>query len=186
MRFGYPVFLDLHGVPVLVVGAGAVGVRKIRGLVTAGANVHVVALDIDESLDRSSLAGLRQQPYEPSDLDGKRLVITATGVPAVDANVASDAKEQGIWVNAADQTDDCTFILPAIARADDLTVAVSSDGTAPAVASWLRDRIRQEILDDETRRIAASIAERRRHIHAAGRSTEEVDWRAEIGALRRR
>ncbi|MDQ3737844.1 MAG: bifunctional precorrin-2 dehydrogenase/sirohydrochlorin ferrochelatase, partial [Actinomycetota bacterium] len=51
MRFGYPVFLDLHGVPVLVVGAGAVGVRKIRGLVTAGANVHVVALDIDESLD---------------------------------------------------------------------------------------------------------------------------------------
>lgn len=186
VRFGYPVFLDLHGVDVLVVGAGRVGVRKVTGAAAAGALVHVVAIDVEPALDPSTVASVRTGAYEPSDLDGKRLVIAATGDSAVDAGVAGDARERGIWVNAADQTDDCSFILPAIARADDLTVAVSTDGMAPAVATWLRDRIRQEVLDEETRQIATAVAARRRQVHAAGRSTEEIDWRAEIEALRRR
>lgn len=179
-------FLDLHDVDVLVVGAGAIGLRKIRSALDAGARVHVVAIEVDPSLDASTLASVRIGAYGSSDLDGKRLAITATGVRAIDASVAGDAKERGIWVNAADQPDDCTFILPAIARTDDLSVAVSSDGTAPAVASWLRDRIRREILDAETRSIAAEIAARRRWLHAAGDSTEQVDWRAQIEALRER
>lgn len=120
--------------------------------------MHVVAIDVDPALDSSTVASVRTGAYEPSDLHGKRLVITATGVSDIDATVAADATERGVWVNAADQTDDCSFILPAVARVDDLAVAVSSDGTAPSVVSWLRDRIRQEILDAETRTIAVEIA----------------------------
>jgi|GEM_PF-605103 len=186
MRFRYPVFLDVHEVDVLVVGAGPTGLRKIQGLVEAGARVHVVAIDVDTALVPSTVASVRTGAYEPSDLHGKRLVITATGVADIDATVAADATERGVWVNAADQTDDCSFILPAVARVDDLAVAVSSDGTAPSVVSWLRDRIRQEILDAETRTIAVEIATRRRRIHAVGGSTEDIDWRAEIEALRHR
>ena len=183
MRFGYPVFLDVHDVPVLVVGAGRVGVRKVEGLVDAGAQVHVVAPEVHHSLDPATVAAVHERPYRASDLDAKRLVVTATGVTGVDAAVAGDATARGIWVNAADQTPHCSFILPAIARADDVTVAVSSDGTAPSISAWLRDRIVDEMLDDELRRLARVIAARRREVHGAGGSTEQLDWRAEIERL---
>ena len=71
---------------------------------------------------------------EIGDLDGVRLVVTATGVVVVDAAVADDARSKGIWVNAADQPADCDFILPAIARHGPVSVAVSTDGQE----SWRR------------------------------------------------
>jgi len=184
MRFGYPVVLDVHDVSVLVVGAGPVAVRKVVSLVDAGASVRVVAIDVDPALDAVAVAEVRQRAYEPGDLDGVRLVVTATGIVDVDASVAADATSRGIWVNAADQTSDCSFILPAIARDGSVSVAVSTDGTAPAVASWLRDRIAHEVLDDDARRIASAVAERRREIRARGESTEGLDWRGEIERLR--
>ena len=140
--FGYPVVLDLHGVPVLVVGAGPVGVRKIAGLVAAGAVVRVVAPRRRRATRPGcGSASSVSAPYEAGDLDGVRLVVTATGVEAVDAAVAADARASGIWVNAADQPVDCDFILPAIARQGPVSVAVSTDGTSPALAVRFRDRI---------------------------------------------
>ncbi|MEJ7720327.1 MAG: NAD(P)-dependent oxidoreductase [Ilumatobacteraceae bacterium] len=96
-----------------------------------------MAIDVDAALDAIAVAEVRERAYEPGDLDGVRLVVTATGIVDVDASVAADATSRGIWVNAADQTNDCSFILPAIARDGSVSVAVSTDGTAPAVASWL-------------------------------------------------
>ena len=136
-RFGYPVTLDLTGVAVLVVGAGPIAARKVAGLVAAGAVVRVVAPDVADELDRATVAELRRRPYEPADLDGVRLVVTATGDAAVDARVAADATAAGIWVNAADQPADCTFILPAIARHGPVSIAVSTDGASPALARRL-------------------------------------------------
>jgi precorrin-2 dehydrogenase / sirohydrochlorin ferrochelatase len=175
MTFGYPVFLALDGVPVLVVGAGPVAARKVAGLAEAGAAVRVVAADVGPDLDRDLVAELHQRPYEPGDLDGVRLVMTATGDPDVDASVAADATAAGIWVNAADQPADCTFILPAVARNGSLTVAVSTDGSSPALARRLRDRA-AALLTDETAALAGELARRRAAVRAAGGSTEDVDW----------
>jgi siroheme synthase-like protein len=173
--FGYPVFLRLDRVPVLVVGAGAVAARKVAGLAAAGGAVRVVAPRIGAELDRGHVDELHQRPYEPGDLDGVRLVVTATGDPAVDAAVAADATAAGIWVNAADQPADCTFILPAVARNGPLTVAVGTDGTSPALARRLRDRA-AELLTDEAVALAGDLATRRAAVRAAGGSTEDVDW----------
>src|SRR5262245_14060460 len=101
--FDYPVFLRLDQVAVLVVGAGPVAARKVAGLAAAGAAVRVVAPDISSGLDRTLVDEIHERPYEPGDLDGVRLVVTATGRPDIDAAVAADATAAGIWVNAADQ-----------------------------------------------------------------------------------
>lgn len=181
-RFSYPVALDLHGVPVLVVGAGPIGARKVEGLVAAGASVRVVAAEVSAALDRDTVAEVRERPYRSDDLDGVRLVISATGDAEVDARVADDAKARGIWVNAADQPADCEFILPAIARAGRLTISVSTDGASPALAGALRDRC-AELLTDEVVALAEDLAEQRRVIRAAGGSTEGLDWRSQIEAV---
>lgn len=174
-RFGYPVSLALGGVPVLVVGAGPIAARKVAGLVAAGARVRVVAADVSNELDRDTVADLRQRRYEQADLDGVRLVITATGDRDVDAGVAADARAAGLWVNAADQPADCMFILPAIARNGPLSIAVGTDGTSPALARRLRDRA-AELLTDEVVALALDLAQRRAAVRASGGSTEVVDW----------
>jgi siroheme synthase-like protein len=178
-RFGYPVVLDLHGVPVLVVGGGPVAVRKVAGLVAAGAVVRLVAPVVDERLARDDVGEIRGREYQPDDLDGMRLVVTATGVTAVDASVAADARVRGIWVNAADQPADCDFILPAIARQGSVSVAVSTDGKTPALAARLRDRI-ATLLEPSLAALADELAAARSAIKATGASTEGVDWSTRI------
>ena len=69
--------------------------------------------------------------------------MTATGDPIVDSRVADLARDRGTWVNAADRPNDCSFILPAIARSGPVTIAVSTDGTSPSLAQRLRDEVRQ-------------------------------------------
>ena len=180
--FPYPVFLDLQDVAVLVVGAGPIAARKVAGLVAAGARVRVVAPDVSADLDRGAIVELRQRSYEPVDLDGMRLVVTATGDAAVDAAVAADATAVGIWVNAADQPADCSFILPAVARNGPLAIAVSTGGASPALARRLRDRA-GELLTDDVVALAADLAAQRAAVRAGGGSTEDVDWSAAIDAV---
>jgi precorrin-2 dehydrogenase len=180
--FGYPVYLDLARVPVLVVGAGRVAARKVEGLAAAGALVCVVAPAVSADLDRSLVAELRERPFEPADVDGARLVVTATGSRDVDAAVAAAATAAGIWVNAADQPDDCSFILPAIARNGPLTIAVSTGGASPALARRLRDHA-AALLTEEVVALAAELAAERARIRAAGGSTEDVDWTAVIDRI---
>lgn len=175
-RFAYPVALDLTAVPVLVLGGGRIGARKVAGLAAAGAAVRLVAIDVTAHLDPSHVVEIRQRPFEPADLDGVRLVVTATGDAHTDRSVANEARDRGIWTNAADQPDDCGFVLPAIARRGRVTVSVSTDGASPALASYLRDRF-AELLTDEVADLAEMLAARRAEIHAAGGSTEDVEWR---------
>ena len=104
-----------------------------------------------------------------------RLVITATGDADVDAVVAAAATAAGIWVNAADQPADCSFILPAIARNGPLAVAVSTGGASPALARRLRDHA-QALLTDDVVALAARLQDERARIRASGGSTEDVDW----------
>jgi siroheme synthase-like protein len=180
--FGYPVYLDLVDMPVLVVGAGPVAARKVESLAAAGASVRVVAPDVSPSLERGLVAELRQRRFEPADLDGVRLVVTATGDRDVDATVATAATAAGLWVNAADQPDDCSFILPAIARNGPLAVAVSTGGASPALARRLRDHA-GALLSDDVVALAEALAAERAAVRASGGSTEDVDWSPAIDAL---
>ena len=185
-RFGYPAVLDLRGVGVLVVGAGAVAARKIEGLLAAGALVRVVATEVHDDVRRlaARLHGpIVERAYDRGDLDGARLVLVATDRAEVNAAVSGDATAAGIWVNAADDPANCTFILPAVARAGRLTVTVTTDGTTPAMAGYVRDRIAADVLTAELLAAADEIARRRAAVRDAGGSTEAVDWKARIDEL---
>lgn len=181
-RFSYPIFLDLDGVLVLVVGGGRIGARKAEGLIAAGASVRLVAAVVSDFVDRSTMVEVREKPFDASDLDGVRLVVTATGDHDVDQEISAAARARSIWTNAADQPVDCEWILPAITRAGRVTGAISTDGASPALAGYLRDRL-AEILDDRVAEIADILASERKAVQAAGGSTEDIDWKPRLREL---
>ncbi len=180
MPNSYPVMLLLDGVDVLLVGAGPVAARKLEGLLQAGATVTVVAPTVDAEILRSG-ARVEQRAYRAGEAAGFRLVMTATGVPEVDRQVAADATAAGVWVNSADDPANCSFTLPAVARRGPVTVAVSTDGRSPALATWLRTRL-AEALPGNIEAVAADLAAQRIEIRAAGGSTEVIDWGPRVAA----
>ena len=167
--FDYPVYLDLRG----VAGARRRG-RTDRRPQGRGPRRRPAPPSPSSpptcppALDRSAVVEVRERPFEPADLDGARLVVTATGRADVDAAVAAAATAAGIWVNAADQPDDCSFILPAIARNGPLTVAVSTGGASPALARRLRDRA-GALLTDDVVALAADLQARRAEVRGRRR-----------------
>ncbi len=114
---------------------------------------------------------------------GRTLVFTCTDDPAVNAAVAAAGRAAGVWVNSADDPANCTFALPAVARAGRVVVAVGSGGASPALAQHVRDRVAAEILDERLAAAADVLAAERDAIHAAGGSTEGVDWATRLAEL---
>lgn len=172
----YPVNLNLHGRPCLVVGAGRIALRKVEQLLAAGAVVTVIAPEVhpDVALLNGAVT-IKKRVYERRDVTGFRLVITATGDRAVDQAVYDDAEERGIWVNSADDPDRCTFTLPATVRRGPLLLTASTGGASPALSSWLRRRLEQEF-GEQWADVVRDLALERARVHDAGRSTEDVDW----------
>jgi len=181
-RFAYPVVLDLHELPVLVVGGGRIGARKADGLAAAGARVRLVATVVSTHVDRAAVAEVREHAFVDDDLEGVRLVVTATGDEATDRWISAAARRRGIWTNAADQPVDCEFILPAVARTGRVTVTVSTDGASPALARELRNVIDELLLTDELGALAETLASERRAVQTTGASTEDIDWTARVRA----
>lgn len=172
----YPVSLVITGQPCLVVGGGPVAARKAEGLARSGARVTVVAPEVDPAIGRLPVA-VEQRPYQAGEAGHYRLVVTATGVPEVDTSVAADASAAGVWVNSADDAQHCTFLLPAVHRDGPVTVAVSTGGASPALATWLRRQL-AEACGEGLGVLAELLEEARRKVQASGRPTESVDWRS--------
>src|ERR1017187_4666835 len=140
----YPVSLNLTGRACLVVGAGPVAARKARGLLAAGSLVTVIAPEVGDAMAALSALTIVRRAYAPGDAAAYRLVVTATGHPEVDTAVFSDAEAAGVWVNSADDPDNCSFILPSVHRDGPVTLAVSTAGSSPALSAWLRDPVAEE------------------------------------------
>lgn len=182
----YPVGLVVQDRPCLVVGGGRVAGRKISSLLACGAAVTVVAPEAHEALGFLATSGaiaaiegapldVQLRPYESGEAARYRLVVTATGIAEVDSAVRRDAESAGVWVNSADDPENCTFVLPAVWRQGPVSVAVSSSGTSPALATWLRDRV-ADALGPEMGTLAELLGEARRAVQAQGRPTDAVDW----------
>jgi len=140
-RWPHPIFLDLDGQRVVVVGGGAVAERKIEPLIESGARVVVVSPDITDriaALAERGLIEVQRRAYAKGDLSGCRLAYAATSDPDVSRAVRSEATEAGIWLNAVDQPALCDFITPACVRRGPLTLAVSTNGRCPELARRIR------------------------------------------------
>jgi siroheme synthase-like protein len=171
----YPVSLNLTDRACLVVGAGPVAARKAGGLLAAGAVVTVIAPDISAAMAALSPLTLQRRPYQRGEAAAYRLVITATGDPAVDAAVYADAEAAGVWVNSADDPEHCSFILPSVHRDGPVTIAVSTSGRSPAQATWLRGRL-AEAGGPGLGDLADLLGRARGQVRADGGRTDTVDW----------
>lgn len=170
----YPVHLRLAGRPVLVVGGGHVARRKIAGLLAAEAHVTVVAPWIHPEVEAMPVTIL-QRPYRGSDLAGFWLAITCTDDPAVNRRVFLDGQEQRVWINSADDPDNCAWTLPSVARQGDITITAATNGRSPALSMWLRRRFEAEF-DHRYLELLELLAETRSEAKSYHGTSEISGW----------
>ena len=140
MRY-YPIQLDIRNRPCLVVGGGAVGTRKVNGLLACRARVTVVSREATDELKDAAAKGritLRLGEYADSDMEGMFLVVGATDDEELNRRVSADAEGRRVLCNIADRPAECSFILPAVIARGDLVITVSTSGKSPALAKKLR------------------------------------------------
>lgn len=157
MRY-FPLFADLRGRRVLVVGGGEVAERKVRLLLEAGARVDVVAPGITAWLAVQEAVSWLAAQFDDRDLDGAVLVVAATDDAGVNARVAAAARARNVLANVVDDAELSSFIVPAVVDRSPLVVAISTGGAAPVLARLVRERI--ETMIDESFGSLATLLER--------------------------
>ena len=132
MPFSYPVFLELTGRRVVVIGSLALRERKDVALREAGADVEVFA----------------NGAWAPGDLDDAFLCVASSSDPDERDAIATAARERGVLVNVMDDVPNCDFAAPAIVRRGDLVIAVGTGGRSPAVARKVREDLERRYGDE--------------------------------------
>ena len=155
----YPAFRRLSGRRVLLVGGGTVAASKLEGLLAAGADVTVVAPEIGAGLRRPGVQ-VRQRPFEAADVDGVWWVVAAAP-PEVNRQVREAASARQVFVNAVDDPAHADAYLGGVVRREDVTVAISTGGRAPALAGLLREALDAWLPADLDRWLAAADVQRR-------------------------
>jgi len=132
------------GMRCLIIGGGEVALRKLLFLTGAGCRVTVIAPRIHSEI-RSAVTGLGMEwmarEFAPGDCRGYQLVIAATGRREINLTIFEEAAGLCIPINVVDDPDLCTVIFPAVWRQGPLTISVNTEGTAPFMASVVRDRL---------------------------------------------
>lgn len=140
----YPLVLEGSAITALVVGGGRVALRKVRALVAAGASVRVLAPAVDTELD--ALAAMNKSlritrgVYGLEQLGDALFVIAATNDARVNAQIASDARAHGRLVNVVSAPELGNAVTPAVHRAGDIVIAVTTGGV-PTAATRIRDAL---------------------------------------------
>jgi len=143
----YPVFLDLSGRMVVVVGGGAVATERAARLAACGARVRLVSPEVlpalGEMVSDGRIAEHHARGYADGDLDGAVLVIAATDDADVNRRVRDDARAMGAEANVADDPGGSTAVIPAVVRQGDLALAITTGGASPVLARRIREDLQQ-------------------------------------------
>lgn len=137
----FPLFVELDGLDILIVGGGQVAKRKALSLAEYGALVRLVAPKFCAELEEDGRFRLTRRDFLESDLEGAALVISATGDRELNRCVSLLCRERGLPVNVVDEPADCSFIFPALLRRGALSAGITTGGTSPTAAAWARDRL---------------------------------------------
>ncbi|MBT6094431.1 MAG: hypothetical protein HOH04_06080 [Rhodospirillaceae bacterium] len=144
----FPIFLNLAGAQVLVVGSNDIAARRVEAVLRAGASVHLAAAAINSPvahlMDSDQVSWLGRA-FQPDDINGCRLVMAATDDDALNTQVSELAQAAGIPVNVADSLALCSFIMPAIVDRAPITAAISSGGAAPVLARRVKTAVESAI-----------------------------------------
>jgi siroheme synthase-like protein len=141
-----PLFVNLDGRRVVLVGGGPVAASKLIQLRAAAADVHVVAIEVHPEIVAAGVP-IAQRAFEPADLDGAWLVVAAA-TPEVNAAVAAAAAERHLFVNAVDDPANATAFLSGVVRRDGATIAISTRGDAPGLTALVREALDEVLPDD--------------------------------------
>ncbi|HHQ4724061.1 siroheme synthase CysG [Aeromonas veronii] len=183
-----PIFCRLDNKPVLLVGGGEVAERKARLLLDAGAQLTVVAPELDPELAELAANGSIEWlagEFAPAQLAGKWLVVAATDRREVNALVYQSANQARIFANVVDDPKRSSFIMPSIIDRSPLMVAISSGGKAPVLARLLREKL-EAMLPQHLGAVAAFAGSLRERVKARFASMGERRrfWERLLGADR--
>ena len=140
----YPIFLDLNGRRVVIIGGGSVATRKAETILGTGARLVVVAPHLDETLRKvctGTKAELIESKYSKDYIGGATLVIAATNDEALNKQIYKDCQQLEILCNVVDSPELCDFYVPAVVQRGDLQIAIGTDGNSPAYAGHLRKKL---------------------------------------------
>ena len=147
----YPIFLELAGRRVVVVGAGKVAIRKTEALLAAGARLIIVAENIDEKLSiicKGSDAEIIQDKYSTEYLSRAVLVIAATDKMELNERIYKDCQQMEILCNVVDEPGLCDFFVPGVVKRGKLQIAVGTGGACPSYAGHLRKKLENIITEE--------------------------------------
>jgi precorrin-2 dehydrogenase/sirohydrochlorin ferrochelatase len=179
----YPVFLELAGRRVVVVGGGAVAVRKAQALLEAGARLVVVAEHISDmmmAICADSNAEVVRSKYSKDYLVGAVLAIAATNDRRLNKQIYKDCQELEILCNVVDEPQLCDFFVPAVVKRGRLQIAIGTEGDCPAYAGHIRKKLEKVFTDKHGEFLAELEALRERIIKDVPDST---DRKAMLGKL---
>lgn len=146
----FPFFVDVENQNCLVVGGGVVALRKIEKLLPFNPNITVVSPKVHKEILSIENINIIKRKFDFNDLKEKSFVITATDDKVLNKEIYNSCKENNIPVNTVDDKDNCSFIFPALARNNGVTVAISTSGKSPLYAKCLRKKIENLIQDSES------------------------------------
>ena len=146
----FPFFVDVENQNCLVVGGGVVALRKIEKLLPFNPNITVVSPKVHKEILSIKNINIIKRKFDFNDLKEKSFVITATDDKTLNKEIYNSCKENNIPVNTVDDKDNCSFIFPALAKNNGVTVAISTSGKSPLYAKYLRKKIENLIQDSES------------------------------------
>lgn len=145
----FPLFISLNAQPCLVVGGGAVGLRRCRALTEFGAEVTLI-----DPAPKARPQGVRllERAYQSGDAVGMTLVVAATNSPEVNRQIGEECRALRIPVSVSDDPSACTFFFPALCRTEHLSAGVVSHGDRHTLTVQAAKSIRQALssLDGES------------------------------------
>ena len=145
----YPIFLELSGRRVVLIGGGSVALRKIQALLATGARLVVIAKQFDDAIMGlcQGKAELIKSKYSREYLAGSVLAIAATNKSELNKQIYQDCQKLEILCNVVDDPELCDFFVPAVVKRGDLQIAVGTEGNCPAYAGHLRKKLQEQFTE---------------------------------------
>ena len=162
----YPIYLELSGRRVVIIGAGPIAVRKAQTLLATGARLIVIAEQINDMLTTLCSGGnakLIKSKYSKEYLAGAVLVIAATNKPKLNKQIHKDCQELDILCNVVDEPELCDFFVPATIKRGGLQIAIGTDGHCPAYSGHIRKKL-EKIFTDKHGEFLAELETLRKRI----------------------
>lgn len=144
----YPLFVRLEGRRVAVVGGGSVATRRVERLLECGARVILISPDVTAGLQRLADDGgieWRREAWSGDVPEELLLCIAATSDPQVNARISRACREAGVLVSDVTDPLSADAIVPAAVRRGDLSIAVATGGSSPALAALVREHVEESI-----------------------------------------